>query len=137
MTTINLTNGGTCLVDDADAEMLSKYTWSHNSCGYVQAWVDGRVLSMHRFLMNPPTGYEVDHLNCVRADNRRCNLECVTRAENVRRVVHKNTGGGVVPRNRKWGAYIYKRRKQIWLGSFNTKEEATIARKEALIKLLV
>ena len=42
-----------------------------------------RVL-LHRFIMEPPKGMEIDHLNRSGLDNRRENLKICTRAENAK-----------------------------------------------------
>jgi hypothetical protein len=45
---------------------------------------DKKTILLHRFLMNPPSDLEVDHLNCYGLDNRRENLRVCTRAENAK-----------------------------------------------------
>lgn len=65
---------------------------SLDSSGYLQ--IDGRsrglgMLSAHRLVWEAahgpiPDGYEVNHINGVKSDNRIANLELVTHAENIR-----------------------------------------------------
>src|ERR1700744_3936849 len=56
--------------------------------GYVQLIVEQRVYRAHRlvwFLIHgefPPKGYEIDHINRDRADNRLANLRLVKRSQN-------------------------------------------------------
>lgn len=79
--------GEVILVDDADLEWLSQYTWSVNPKGYAVTSgrsVNGKqpTLFMHRLIMNAPAGMLVDHINHLRHDNRRSNLRIVTAKEN-------------------------------------------------------
>ncbi len=64
-------------------------------------WVNGRCrqLLVHRlvaeaFLGPCPAGYEVNHKNSNKADNRAANLEYVTRSENLRHRVALGIGRG-------------------------------------------
>jgi hypothetical protein len=87
MKKLNLTKNQFALVDDADYPELSKYKWTFNN-GYASRFSTGegkdrKIIYMHRLLVNPPTGLEVDHINWNRLDNRRRNLRAVTRTENM------------------------------------------------------
>lgn len=60
---------------------------SHNNCGYVQCSVRGGNALVHRLVYETfnseiPEGYEIDHINSVRDDNRLCNLQLLTISEN-------------------------------------------------------
>lgn len=70
------------LVDDADYERLSRYTWSMTEKGYAvrRERSEGRCRSirMHRDVLGQPVGGVVDHRNHDRLDNRRKNLRVVT-----------------------------------------------------------
>ena len=148
----------TVLVDEEDWEKVSQYKWSvdatarKNSCGGFYAktgilhpdggWYDnptsgrGRrrtTMFLHRFLMNPPPGYMVDHINHNGLDNRRENLRICTRVENGRnRLPSKKSASGykgVVKTSRgcRWQAKINIDKKQTYIGSFATAEEAARA----------
>lgn len=58
--------------------------------GYARVYVDGRLYLAHRlawFYVHgewPPRGFEIDHINRVRHDNRISNLRVVTRSVNLR-----------------------------------------------------
>jgi|SRR6188768_3620018 len=105
-------------------------------CKYIQIKLNGKFYQAHRLAWmyvysKWPKG-EIDHINGDGLDNRIDNLRDVTGIENGRnKKLHtKNTSGvmGVcfhAARN-KWRARINT---NIELGSFNTKEEAIIARK--------
>jgi hypothetical protein len=84
----------------------------------------------------PPKGYEIDHINRIRDDNRWENLRVVTRSINhMNRCVEKKNKSGyrgvckVKGCISKWKAYISVNRKQVTIGSsFDTPEEAALAR---------
>lgn len=52
-------------------------------------------IKLHRFLLRPPPGIEVDHINHDGLDNRRCNLRLVTQRENQQNRI-------TVPRTKKY-----------------------------------
>jgi hypothetical protein len=89
MALIELTKGAFAIVDDDDVELLSRFSWQLNCQGYATANVGiGRAHvtheRMHRLIMRPPDGIDVDHINGNRLDNRKCNLRLATRQQNLR-----------------------------------------------------
>lgn len=90
-----------------------------------------RVAWLH-FHGRPPVG-QVDHINGNPSDNRIANLREATQQQNSRnRSVHRNTSSGLKgvyahSKNAAWCAAICVNGKQIYLGSFATKEEAGAA----------
>lgn len=112
------------LVDDADAEVVQRHHWYVNSKGYAATLIDKKIVRMHRFLV----GSWIDHKNLDRLDNRRSNLRHADARGNVvnRGVQRNNTSGfkGVSRYGDKWGARLGAGRRRIWLGLFDTPEEA-------------
>ena len=115
------------------------------SSGYLYVQVRGRLYPVHRVVMLMCYGFygeglEVDHINHVRNDNRLVNLRFVTRSENMRnRSVSSNSTTGVTgvsfwKARKKYIAQIGVNRKLIYLGMFETLEEAAVARAEANLK---
>jgi hypothetical protein len=88
---------------------------------------------MHRLIARPPSHLEVDHRNGDSLDNRRKNLRICTRSENQwnRLPSSRNrTGYKGVKRQTKsprWMARITVRWREIYLGTFDTPEEAARA----------
>ncbi len=133
------------LVDDKDFKALvqlgGKWCLSlKRGYFYAQKRLPGnKLVEMQRFLMNPPSGLYVDHINGNTLDNRRCNLRVCKNSTNIRNgKVRKNnkTGHqGVHCRNNlsgnKWYAKIRVNYQIINIGTFNTFEEAVEARKLA------
>ncbi len=119
------------LIDEQDAA-LADFRWYLNGRGYAARWVRGRIITLHRVVMNAPPGVEVDHINRNRLDNRRCNLRFADRGGNARNCSRnrKNTSGykGVhkVGRKGRWGAAVVYEGGNHWLGIFGTAQEAAV-----------
>lgn len=116
-----------------------------NSSGYLGVRVHGRLYQVHRVVMLMCYGFygeglEVDHINHVKNDNRLFNLRFVTRSENSKNqsVSIRNTTGvtGVYfsKARKKYVAQIRVNYKPIFLGNYDTLEEAAAARAEANLK---
>ncbi len=63
---------------------------TRNRYGYLVCLVNGRTIAVHRLVYETfnneiPEGYEVDHINFERDDNRLCNLQLLTHAENLKK----------------------------------------------------
>lgn len=121
-----------CLFDKEDLPLIQGKRWGlaggtpDKRYAMYQPYDPGtkrtHVVYMHRLLMNPPEGMEVDHINHVKLDNRRSNLRNVTRAQNFynrasRRTSNKELPKGVHKIHGKFYAII-----QV---PFDTLEEAT------------
>lgn len=118
------------VVDAADFDAVRRYRWS-SSGRHVQACIGGRSVTMHRFLMDPPHGYVVDHVNANGFDNRRANLRICTPTQNAQ---NRNAGGYLCfsPNGYKgvqyasasgYSAHICS----TYLGLYKTQEEAAMA----------
>ena len=118
-------------IDFEDYDLVKKYTWFKDE-DYISGTVDGVKTKMHRFLTECPNELDVDHRNHVEHDNRRYNLRICTNAENSKnRIPKRGDMCGVHFRYNHWIARIGGKQ----LGSFETKEEAIQARKDAEEKL--
>lgn len=132
---------GRCFViDEADLEAVSRYTWRINRDGYPETttgkWPDCRSIPLHLFLLGPaPDGLEWDHINRQRLDNRRRNLRAVTHKVNTRnfgiRSTNKSGIPGVALRRGRWRAEITVDGRSRHLGCFPTREAAAEARRAA------
>jgi len=132
MKEIVLSQGKVAVVDDADFEWLNQWKWYF--CGQYARRSIGKNkprIFMHRVILNTPDGLETDHINNNKLDNRRDNLRICTHYENVRNspVRCSNTSGykGVSKSGNKWMATIEVFGKPLYLGTFNTAEEAARA----------
>lgn len=137
MKEIKLKHGEIVLIDDEDYEELSRYSWCLNSAGYASRRISrNKSLFMHRFINKTLKGFETDHINGNKLDNRKENLRNVTHSRNQMhdRIPSNNTSGvkGVYfdKTRRKWLPRVKVNGKNIYLGIFSDLEEAKIARKQ-------
>lgn len=132
---IRLTKGHSTMVDDGDFSVLSRDKWHavisrHNV--YAKNIKHGYL---HRHLMNPKSGYVVDHVDCNTLNNTRKNLRICTPEQNNWNTKRKlpsysgYIGVGYKPKcsTRPWKVKITLHGKVYHLGSYCTSEEAAIA----------
>ena len=88
---IPLTQGKTAIVDDEDYQRITNYPhpWraEKNRNAFYAASIDenGSTIRMHKIIANPPFGMEIHHLNANGLDNRKANLELITRSDHRRK----------------------------------------------------
>jgi hypothetical protein len=119
-------------------KILKQYT---NKGGYKTVCILGKNKLVHRlvaeaFIPNLENKPCIDHINNIRNDNRLENLRFASYIENGQNssIKKNNTSGykGVSYDYRDfWRADIYHNGKRIFIGRFDTKEEASAARKKA------
>lgn len=142
---VRLTNTSEPMIcDKADWERLKNHCWFKAKNGYVATNItcngEDAVIYFHHIVLDGKKGEVRDHINRNRLDNRRSNLRIVDATTSVlNRGLSKNNTSGVkgvyfYKRDGKWKAQIMKERKCYPLGTFNNKEDAIKARKEAEIK---
>ena len=132
-------NGGQFIFDLEDYDKIKDYTWSRRHEGYARCTrkENGKIkiYNVYRVIMNvDDSKLEVDHINGDKWDNRKCNLRIVAHVDNMKnRKINKNNTSGYTGIKQipcgNWTARIRANGKEIWLGSYKTKEEAIAARK--------
>ncbi len=132
------------LVSDENYYNLMKYTWWIDTHGYAQGYIGGNTIRMHVYLinlLNPLKEKVVDHINNIKHDNRIENLRIVEKSLNAHNKT-KNTnktskyqGVCLETRSNKYIATIVKNRKQYYLGSFKTEDEAAKAYNKKALEL--
>lgn len=145
MKPIPLTQGKVAWVDDDDYAELSQFNWHYIKAGYaLRTGLLSRgekhlPVYLHRQIMQPPDGFEVDHINGDKLLNIRQNLRVVTRRQNTmnKGLSSVNTSGhkGIhwCEQRRRWVARIGLNNRTINLGRFRSLDDA-IAAKTAAIK---
>lgn len=132
-------------IEDAD---LAEFNWTvqidtHTQYARRAIYPNGRhkKIKLHQVIMERILGREmlsheqVDHKDSNGLNNVRENLRLVVQAQNkINRKKYKNNKSGykgVCPENDKWRADIQVNGKRIYLGAFDTKEDAYAAYCEA------
>lgn len=144
MIQIKLTKGKIALIDDEDFECVSKFNWYASYNGYVfyaRTSINNTKMYLHKFITNILGKQKVDHKNGNTLDCRKENLRPCTSAQNSQnqKIRTDNTSGykGVsyVKKRNKFSANICSNRKVIFLGLFETAEEAALVYNKFAIKL--
>lgn len=141
---VPLTRGYEAIIDDEDAERVLSRRWYAQvnvtptaTRVYAHSHLSGVTVSLHQFLMDPPKGMVVDHINHDTLNYRRCNLRVATHSQNL-----ANTQRG----RSKWGYRGVKFQDGLFYSSiccngrrhysrgFKTPEEAAKKRDEMAIQ---
>lgn len=146
---LDLPHGYQTVIDEADWPLVEGLTIYRGTNGYVyfSTWANGRSnpQTLHRYLLAPPRGTHVDHINGDKLDNRRSNLRVVSPSLNGanRHHLNRNNRSGTrgvsfrpdLSRGRPWQAHIMAGRRSKHLGLFATREEAIEARRRSEAEL--
>jgi hypothetical protein len=121
------------LIDDEDFPRVELFTWRVREDGYIQrTWIEGgRTIHelLHRFIMGAHEGELVDHENGDRWDCRKENLRVATLSQNAanRPTTAERAWKGIYPHGNRWKARIKLEGQNVYLGSFQTAQEAAYA----------
>jgi hypothetical protein len=144
---IPLTQGQNAIVDAEDYERVRRHKWCLSRTGkqlYAQRRYRGKTIRMHQFIMNPPKGMVVDHIDGNGLNNRRCNLRICTPQQNIWNQKRRKEPGassqyiGVhrdKDRSDKWYVKIQCAGAGIYLGPFDSEIEAARARDRKALEL--
>jgi len=129
---VPLTKDRFAIIDREDAEKLLGYSWMFHG-GYARRAEKGKIVHMHRLLMDCPDEFEVDHINRNKLDNRKANLRIVTRQQNMfNKTGYAETSSrfkGVSwhSKDKLWHAQIRHDTKIKFIGAFEVEETAAAA----------
>lgn len=145
MTKIPLTMGLVALIDDEDAERVMAFKWTaaasparKGKCYAYRMQRDAakkqRAILLHRFIMNAPSGLDVDHKDNDGLNCQKSNMRLATRSQNNQNMIPHGASGfkGVYlhsahQRKKRFQAKIKIDQKDISLGYYATAEEAARA----------
>jgi hypothetical protein len=128
------------IVDDQFLADVLKHRWTHNGVGYLSTKVNGRTVTLHRYVWGLAHGGQVpamlDHINGNKNDCRIVNLRPATGSLNCRSRVRSNGGRlpeGVQPKPGRlpFFTHICLWRATLYLGSFSDLEAASAAYEKA------
>jgi hypothetical protein len=130
--------GDQVLIDTADFPKISKYQFFLNSTGYPVTVINNTRVNLHNLLIPSVQGYQIDHINRNKLDNRRSNLRQVSTALN-----QLNKGKCAGSKTSKYKGVSYAKDKNRYravfkkehLGYFNTEEEAARAYNQRVTSL--
>lgn len=136
------------IIDDGDLKVATANDWHLSHNGYAirreRYGPDGRkkrIVYLHKEIFGPvPHGYEIDHVNGNKLDDRRSNLRRATRSQNNGNAKPRHGCSsrfkGVAWHNRGyWWAYINKDGKRHNLGYYDKEVEAARAYNKASLEL--
>jgi len=127
------------IVDDDVYRWAKDIKWQvHGTHKYARMITKGKVYYLHRMVMSAVNGEYIDHINRNTWDNRRCNLRFTDVRHNIANAPKRkgrNPYKGVYQkRGKKWTAQLAANRKSIFLGMFDTPEEAALVYNKAAKK---
>lgn len=126
---ITLTRGKVAIIDAADVPLVKGRNWFATGVKthpYAATRENGGPHYLHRFLMSPPEGMLVDHINGDSLDNRRSNLRLATYRDNAANSRRAAGATGFIGVTKTTSGKFYAA-VQVGLGTFDTAEEAARA----------
>lgn len=115
------------------------------SDGYRRTQINGKHYYEHRLIWLYHKGFlpkYLDHINRIRDDNQIDNLREATNAQNMMNMKKKKEnstskykGVSLFKPNNKWTSQIMKDGETIYLGRFNTEEEAALSYNKKAVEL--
>lgn len=126
------------------SKRYKRFIGAYDGKGYIIITINSKTKRVHRliyekFVGKIPDGFDVDHLNHIKDDNRVINLDVKTHESNCqRRLLNKRNTSGYIgvcfnKRDNCWRVKIYNNGKIIFYkGGLATAEEGNVARNKFL-----
>lgn len=149
---VPLSRGKVAVIDAADAERVLEHKWccmvTRQGIAYAQTTFRKKhreeqkrsTILLHRFIMEPPSGMQVDHTNGDTLDCRRQNMRVATASQNCQNRGPRKKGSaapykGVYLLKGRWAARITAKGVKTFLGYFDGPENAALAYDRAAIEM--
>lgn len=127
-----------CKISLDQVEKVSQYKWCFLSKnGYVSTCIKGKIVYLHRLILNADSGDVIDHIDRDKLNNITENLRLCNKSQNGCNIgLRKNNKSGVTgvfedSTSGKWIAEITVNNKTIRLGNFISKDKAIKERRLA------
>lgn len=123
-------------IDIDDIKLLENHYWTL-SRGYMESRDKGKLIRLHRVIMDAPAGKVVDHIDHDKLNNRKSNLRVCNHSRNGQNSqISINNASGVTgvcwhKKANKWTAQIKHQYDNHYLGLFADFDEAVKARLKA------
>lgn len=120
-----------------DYDKIKNHSWYLSNNGYIQTRINDKIVGIHRLIMGVNDDKCVDHIDHDTLNNKRENLRICSIQENTFNQLNRDDSIsgriGVVPtkNGEKWVAQIGYNGNNIRLGTFENKEDAIKARRQA------
>lgn len=130
---IVLVNGGTTIVDTADAILVAGFNWHRSTNGYVYADRNKLRLALHRLIAGAGDNEQVDHENGDPLDNRATNLRVCNPSQNSANRGPDRRRGGTTSKYKgvswsrsknRWVVYVHVNGKTRYIGRSTDEFEA-------------
>ena len=142
MKQISLTQNKFAQVDDEDFESMNQFKWYayiNRNTFYARRDSKGSFYLLHREIMKAKKGELIDHVDRNGLNCQRDNLRKATHSQNnMNKIKKQNCSSkyiGVRSSQNKWRADIQINKKKIFIGTFETENEAGIAYNNKAIEL--
>ncbi len=127
------------IIDEEDKHRVSQYSWFLTN-GYITAYIDGKLVYLHRYIMGATSDKVVDHRNKIVWDCRKSNLRLCSQADNLcnkTKTTKKTTSKykGVYFDGKLFKVSIKRAGVRKYIGSFSDERLAGIAYNLAAVKL--
>ena len=122
------------LIDTEDVGKLKEYCFRMHNKGYITTSIKGKTKYLHQIVYgNLKEGFEIDHINRNKLDNRKCNLRQCKHIDNTHNRIKENkyTQQGITKLKRLKTKPYHVRVANIHIGYYATIEEAVQARVKA------
>lgn len=120
------------IIDLEDVDKILKYKWhikKSSNTNYCITNQNGHNIFLHRLILSYDGNMDIDHINHNGLDNRKSNLRIISHSHNLLNQHNNSNGVKTLPSGR-FSAYIMLNGKTIYLGTFDTFQEAKRVRTE-------
>lgn len=122
-------------VSECDFKLVNKYEWivfnnKSRNTNYVYMKQRGKLIALHRFIMNPPDDMVVDHIDRNGLNNTRDNLRICSPSSNSLNIKRSNINDdkirGIFKTKIGWRVLIVYKNEYHYFDSYKTKMDACI-----------